>query len=219
MNARATVQAGSAGGSCPSIVAAALACADPQCDLRWIDIGCGRGELLRAVRDGHAPNSLIGVDVLPWLDDDLKSDVTLHIGPAEERLSKLAPADRVLLVETIEHLTAPWDVLCAAASLVAPGGRIVVTTPHIANLRHRVELAVRGSLTSFRSDNAPHLQPVLPHVTASMLSHSGLVDVRTSFAATDIIPFTGGRLWPRPIARRWPGLCSVSVVVSARRPL
>jgi hypothetical protein len=95
----------------------------------------------------------------------------------------------------------------------------VITTPHVANLRHRLELATRGNLTSFRAANTPHLQPILPHVTESSLKEAGLVDVTRSFAGPDVIPLTGGRVWPSSIASRWPGLCSVSVVVSACRPI
>lgn len=218
MTAPSSIQHASKGGSCLSIVAAALACARPAPGLAWIDIGCGTGMLLREVRDRYAPASLTGVDVLAWLEEDLMGDVRLFTGPAEAVLSEVHPADRVLLVETIEHLTAPWDVLAAAASLVAPGGRIVVTTPHVANLRHRLELAARGRLTSFRPDNAPHLQPALPHVTAGVLERAGLVDVQQSFAGPDIIPLTGGHFWPAAVVRRWPSLCSVSVVHTARRP-
>jgi len=218
MTALPANQCGSAGGSCPQIVTAALACANPAPGLAWIDIGCGTGQLLREVRDRHAPASLTGVDVLPWLDEDLIGDVRLLTGAAETLLTDLEPADRVLLVETIEHLTSPWDVLSAASALVAPGGWIVVTTPHVANLRHRLELAARGTLTSFRSDNTPHLQPALPHVIRGVLERAGLADIRVSFAGPDVIPLTGGRIWPAAVARRWPGLCSVSVMLAARRP-
>ena len=40
-----------------------------------------------------------------------------------------------MLVETIEHLQAPWSTLANAARAVAPGGWIVVSTPSLATLR------------------------------------------------------------------------------------
>jgi SAM-dependent methyltransferase len=33
------------------IVAGAIAAARPEPGLRWLDIGCGRGDLLRRIRD------------------------------------------------------------------------------------------------------------------------------------------------------------------------
>jgi 2-polyprenyl-3-methyl-5-hydroxy-6-metoxy-1,4-benzoquinol methylase len=98
----------------------------------------------------------------------------MEVGAAEERLPEIEAADRVLPVEVMEHLEAPWTVLRAAANRVKPGGVIVVTTPNVATLRHRLELMVRGEPTFFRSDNLPDLQPILPHVAERVLREEGL---------------------------------------------
>jgi precorrin-6B methylase 2 len=209
-------QRGSAGGSERGIQAAALAAAAPRPGLAWLDIGCGTGTLLREVRDRHRPARLTGVDVIDWLDDDLRRDVETVVGPAEEALAGLAAADRVLLIETIEHLEAPWSALRAAAQLVLPAGRIVVSTPTVANLRHRLELPIRGQLTYFRPDNLPHLTPALPHVIERILGEEGLTTTR-GLGGTDIIPFTGGRPWPPAVRRRAPALTAISVIVTGVR--
>ena len=101
------------------------------------------------------------------------------------------------MIEVIEHLDAPWAVLGAAARLVAPGGRIVVTTPSLATLRHRIELLVRGQLTAFRPDNLPHLTPALPHVIGRVLRDAGL-EIASGCAGVDVVPLSGGRPWPPP---------------------
>ena len=194
----------------------ALAAAHPELDLRWLDIGCGRGDLLRRIRDKWQPVDLQGVDPIAWLDIDLADDVTFH-RVAAEQVDDLHPADRVLLVEVIEHLEAPWSALRHAARLVAPGGRIVVSTPNLATLRHRLELGVRGRLTSFRPGYEPHLSPALPHVTTRILSEEGLYVEAPRFAAADVISLTKGRVWPESLRLRYPSLTSVSVIVSARR--
>jgi SAM-dependent methyltransferase len=124
--------------------------------------------------------------------------------------------DRLLLIETIEHLDAPWTVLRAAARLVAPGGRIVVSTPTVANLRHRLELPIRGQLTYFRPDNLPHQTPALAHVIERILDEEGVATTR-GYAGTDIVPFTGGRHWPRFLRGRAPALTASSVVVTGVR--
>ncbi len=199
-----------------AIIDSALSAADPQPGLRWLDIGCGRGELLRKVKERWRPAHLSGIDAIDWLDDDLRGDVEFAALPAE-RAAELPPADRVMLIEVIEHLDAPWSALRTAARLVAPGGRIVVSTPNVATLRHRLELAVRGRLTSFRPDNAPHTTPALPHVTARVLAEEGLSVEEPRFAGADVIPVSGGRLWPETLRARLPELGSVSVIVAARR--
>ena len=165
-------QIASGGTSMSQIVDTALAAAHPAPHLRWLDIGCGRGALLRRIRDEWEPAELLGIDPIDWLDDDLRADVTFDTIPAEQAVD-IAPVDRVLLIEVIEHLEGPWSALRQAARLVAPGGRIVVSTPNLARLRNRLELAVRGQFTSFRPDNQPHISPALPHVIARILARRG----------------------------------------------
>ena len=135
------------------------------------------------------------------------------VGPAEE--VELPAADRVLMVEVIEHLEAPWTVLRRAAATVRPGGTIVVTTPSVANLRSRLELLARGRLTSFRPDNAPHLGPALPHVIGRVLGEAGMrTEVR--YCGRDVVPKSGGRRWPGRAHALAPALTSVSVAVIGR---
>lgn len=210
-------QAASGGSSSSEILEAVLAAARPQRGLRWLDIGCGRGELLRAVKERWQPGELRGTDALDWLAEDLRGEVAFTLAPAEHS-EGLQPADRVLLVEVIEHLEAPWQVLRAAADLVLPGGRIVVSTPNLGTLRHRLELAARGTLTSFRPGYDPHLSPALPHVISRVLREQGLTPQAPLYAHADVIPLSGGRLWPEALRRRLPRLTSVSVIVAADRP-
>lgn len=200
------------------IIEEALQAAHPEPHLRWLDIGCGTGDLLRAVRDRWQPASLTGLDPISWLEDDLRDDVRFHAIAAEDA-GALEPADRVMLVEVIEHLEAPWSVLRTAAGLVAPGGWIVVSTPNLATLRNRLELAVRGQLTSFRPGYDPHISPALPHVIERVLSEEQLLPGVPRFAGTDVVSFAKGRAWPARVQQRFPELTSVSVIVSAQRPL
>lgn len=199
------------------ILDCALEAAEPRPGLRWLDIGCGRGDLLRRIRDQWRPQGLWGVDPIDWLAEDLRDDVTFQAVPVEDAVG-LPPVERVMMVEVIEHLEAPWTALRAAARLVAPGGRIVVTTPNLGRLRNRMELAVRGRMTSFRPDNEVHISPALPHVIARILLEEGLQPEPLRYAGADVISLTGGRTWPEALRRRVPELASVSAVTAAQRP-
>jgi SAM-dependent methyltransferase len=195
----------------------ALAAAEPENGLEWLDIGCGTGELLRVVRQAHAPGRLVATDIISWLAEDLADDVEMIVGPAETVLPGMDPVDRVLMVEVLEHLESPWTVLRIAAQLVRPGGRLVISTPNVASLRHRLELAARGQLTSFRPDNTPHLTPVLPHVVAHILVEEGL-QVNNGYCGIDLIPLTGGRRWGGALRRLAPNLTHRSILITADRP-
>jgi 2-polyprenyl-3-methyl-5-hydroxy-6-metoxy-1,4-benzoquinol methylase len=204
------------GGTSPAAIAqAALQAARPERGLRWLDIGCGEGQLLRLIGERWAPAELHGLDPIAWLAEDLRAEVSFQQEPAEQ--AQLPQVDRVMLIETIEHLEAPWTTLRNAARAVAPGGWIVVSTPNLATLRTRLELAVRGNLTSFRPDYEPHISPALPHVTARILNAEGLSAHPASYAEADVIPLTGGLTWPEPVRSRRPVLTSVSVIVAAQR--
>jgi 2-polyprenyl-3-methyl-5-hydroxy-6-metoxy-1,4-benzoquinol methylase len=209
-------QLDSSGSSVTEIIDGALEAARPAAGLRWLDIGCGRGDLLRKIRDEWEPAELWGIDPIDWLDDDLRQDVRFQVVAAEQA-NGLPVADRVTMVEVIEHLEAPWSTLRAAAKLLAPGGRLVVTTPNLATLRHRLELAVRGRLTSFRPDNQPHISPALPHVTTRILSEEELAIEPPRFAGADVISLTKGRVWPEWVRARYPLLTSVSIILAAQR--
>jgi SAM-dependent methyltransferase len=209
-------QIASDGASMESIVRTALAAARPEPRLRWLDIGCGRGDLLRKVRDEWEPASLSGIDPIDWLDEDLAADVSFHTMAAEDA-GRLPIADRVLLIEVIEHLEAPWSALRQAARLVAPGGRLVVSTPNLATLRNRLELALRGNLTSFRPDYEPHISPALPHVAGRILAEEQLSPEAPLYAGADVISLSKGRAWPETLRSRFPALTSVSVVIGASR--
>ena len=210
-------QVDSAGASMREILDAVLEAARPEPGLTWLDLGCGRGDLLRLIRDRWQPAGLHGIDPIDWLEPDLRADVEFHTVAAEQA-ERLPAVDRVLLVEVIEHLEAPWSTLRSAARLVKPGGRIVVSTPNLATLRGRLELSVRGNLTAFRPGYEPHVSPALPHVTERILTEEGLAVEPRRFAGADVISLTGGRVWPESMRRRYPRLASVSVLVGACRP-
>jgi 2-polyprenyl-3-methyl-5-hydroxy-6-metoxy-1,4-benzoquinol methylase len=138
--------------------------------------------------------------------------------PIRTGLPSIQPAERVVRIETLEHLEAQWLTLRLCARLVRRGGRLVVTTPNIASLRHRFELALRGGLTSFRPHELQHLTPALSHVIESMLNQEGMTVVARSYAGADVIPLSGGLIWPVRATRVAPRLLNISLMIAAVRP-
>jgi len=51
-------------------------------------------------------------------------------GAAPTALQARAPFEAILLLAVLEHVAEPAAVLSRAAALLAPGGRVIVTTPH-----------------------------------------------------------------------------------------
>jgi 2-polyprenyl-3-methyl-5-hydroxy-6-metoxy-1,4-benzoquinol methylase len=210
-------QQSSLGISSDEILEGALKLSRPVPGLSWLDIGCGTGDAVRRVLERARPHRMVATDLIDWLAADIRKSVDFVEGAAETVLPSLGKFDRVLMIEVLEHLDAPWTTLAQAARRVESGGCLVVTTPNIATARSSIELLVRGQLTAFRPDHPPHVTPVAPHVASRVLSEAGL-DVKLSYLKRDMIPAARGRLWPPAVTARMPRLTCASIALVGWRP-
>lgn len=90
--------------------------------------------------------------------------------------------DWVACVEGVEHLEAPGHFLRECARVLAPGGRLVVTTPNTLNLPSRLRALLTGFPSLMRPIMEPDPEPAHDHVTPlpypqlrGLLRRSGLV--------------------------------------------
>jgi len=89
----------------------------------WVDVGCGPGFLLCAVRDSGF--SAVGLDISPEAVayGRTKFDLDLRCGPAEALAQMRAGSAAVVsLVDTLFHLPDPRSVLALARRTLCPGG-------------------------------------------------------------------------------------------------
>jgi 2-polyprenyl-3-methyl-5-hydroxy-6-metoxy-1,4-benzoquinol methylase len=103
-----------------------------------LDVGCSAGALGRrlaeagAVVDGieHDPDA--AAEARRWYRE-------VHVGDVETMgISLGGPYDAVLCADVIEHLRAPEALLRCLRPLLAPNGRLVISTPNIANWSMRL---------------------------------------------------------------------------------
>jgi len=103
-----------------------------------LDFGAGVGGFCRLAREaGMSP-----VAVEP---NDLARQVVAQQGiPAYANLQCLLQSstkgtyDFIVLIEVLEHLPAPWDELRCLATLLAPDGKMFITTPNANGLHARI---------------------------------------------------------------------------------
>jgi len=164
-----------------------------------LDIGCGDGDFLRAMRrcGWHA----IGVE----LTDEKRNKLTalgIHaVGPNDFPKLKDESFDAVTLWHALEHLHQPLDVLRRVRRLLKPGGVCVIAVPNAGSPQ-----ATRDGAMWFGFDVPRHLWHFTPETLARFLAQSGL-SVR-EFRPNRIARFTISLLmmhiqrrkaWPRAV--------------------
>lgn len=97
---------------------------------RILDVGCGDGFHLRLLREfGNKTWILEGVDLdRRAIDAAERSDLNVHFGSVESLGLDAESYDLVFMIQTIEHVERPDEILAAVSNLVRPGGRIVIVT-------------------------------------------------------------------------------------------
>ena len=108
---------------------------------RVLDVGCSTGYLAQRLREQG--NTVVGIEVdaeaadraRRWCERVVVGDVETIELPFEP-----GSFDAVVAADVIEHLRAPERFLARARPLLRPGGRLVVSTPNVANWAMRLSL-------------------------------------------------------------------------------
>jgi SAM-dependent methyltransferase len=152
------------GGLGAAFVERVLGLADDLRIARALDVGCGNGELLRALSARVPQAALYGIDssasrvraTRARLDDR----ATVIAASAEERLPFAdAVFDVVFCTEVIEHVKAPVRCLAEIRRVLKPDGRLVLTVPNATGFApfHRLDRLVPGAW--LRSKLLPYEHP------------------------------------------------------------
>lgn len=97
---------------------------------RVLDIACGEGYGAAALQKAGAIH-VIGVDVSELACSHVRSKYGLdaRVGSAEQIPLSNGSVDIVVSFETIEHVSNPGRFLDECARVLAPGGRLIISTP------------------------------------------------------------------------------------------
>ncbi|HJR60728.1 MAG TPA: methyltransferase domain-containing protein [Vicinamibacterales bacterium] len=176
---------------------------------RILDVAAAQGNFSMALAE-------LGFDVT-W--NDLREDLAEYVQLKHERgRIQYVPGnvfdtefdtifDAVLLTEIIEHVAHPDRLLERTASLVRPGGYVIMTTPNGKYFRNRLpkfsectDPAIYESV-QFRPDADGHIFLLHPEEITPLAARAGLeVDALTLFTN----PLTQGHLKTEPLLRVLP---------------
>ena len=187
-------------------------------DVRVLDIGCSSGYLAR--RLVHQGCSVVGIEM-----DEEAAEVAravceeVLVGDVETMALPFQPAsfDVVLCGDTIEHLRGPRSVLENIRPLLRPDGRLILTTPNVANWAIRLGLLFgRWQYTDRGILDRTHLHLFTRRTLAEMLEAAGFRV--TSFDFTMPVPHVGSphiEGVAHSIGRLRPSLFAYQFVVAA----
>ena len=179
------------------------------------DIGCGRGDLAREVRDHFT--GLFGVDAVRY--DELPADVTFLRADLDGARLPLddQTMDVTAAVEVIEHLENPRAFVRELVRITRPGGWVVVTTPNQLSALSMLTLLVKGRFSAFQERDYPaHRTALLEIDLRRIAAECGLEDVALAYSHHGRAPLTA-RHYPSAIARRFPRWCSDNLAMIGRR--
>jgi len=111
---------------------------------RVLDIACGRGVLLEAIRDALPSAECTGCDISTVaLEHTASIGFVTAVANVEQGLPFDDEAfDVVIFGEVIEHLVDPDAALQHVSRVLARGGKLIVTTPNLASWFNRLLLLV-----------------------------------------------------------------------------
>jgi len=105
-------------------------CADLPADARILDVGCGDGFHLKLLTQyGEKGWTLEGVD----LDERAvrmaeRANLKVHLGSIEDLHLPEDSFDLAFMIQTVEHLEKPVEILSAVKNILKRGGRLVIVT-------------------------------------------------------------------------------------------
>jgi 2-polyprenyl-3-methyl-5-hydroxy-6-metoxy-1,4-benzoquinol methylase len=145
---------------------------------RVLDVGCGDGKTLAIMRD-------LGWQVF-GVEPDLEAaraarkayGIEVFAGDLDAANLESESFDAVLLHHVIEHVQDPQALLVQCRRLLRKGGRLVIMTPNLAGLGHRV-----FGRAWFALDPPRHLVLFTSGALKQMAQRSGLRVVKTKTSA------------------------------------
>lgn len=110
---------------------------------RFLDIGCGDGQLTASAGEAVSADEIHGVDLNPEMIQLAQEKGVLAVRADLDREPLPYPSnffDLALASEVIEHIYDPGSLLAEVRRVLVPGGKFIVTTPNLASWHNRLAL-------------------------------------------------------------------------------
>jgi SAM-dependent methyltransferase len=127
----------------PSIYEIILNALIPIQGARVLDIPCGSGGFAEHLATKGA--ECVAVDIVPTYEHRpmVVADMNLPLPFVDESF------DMVISIEGIEHIHSAFHLLQECYRILKSGGKLILSTPNIQNIRSRIKFMLRGTLYWF----------------------------------------------------------------------
>ncbi len=109
----------------------------PAKDSRFLEIGFGSGKVLKVMSDAGWDAEGVDTDALS-VDEARKNGLKASKGTLEGQKYPDNSFDVISMSHVIEHVSAPVALLQECRRILKPGGRLVIATPNLQSLGHRL---------------------------------------------------------------------------------
>lgn len=120
----------------------------PELNGSVLEIGCGRGHTLMALKQNGRARRTVGVELVEMARTEAEvAGVDRYVvGNIETETLDLGdePYDVVICADVLEHLRDPWQVVAALTARLRPGGMFVASVPNVREVRTMVNVLLRG---------------------------------------------------------------------------
>jgi 2-polyprenyl-3-methyl-5-hydroxy-6-metoxy-1,4-benzoquinol methylase len=179
------------------------------------DIGCGTGDLTRALNGRFGAITSVDAvryDGLPPHVTFLQADLDKLPLPIADRSVDVAAA-----VEVIEHLENPRAFVRELVRITRPGGWVVLTTPNQLSALSLLTLVVKGRFSAFQERDYPaHRTALLEIDLRRIAAECGLEHVEVAYSRWGRVPLTPWH-YPTPVAAVAPRRLSDNLALIGRR--
>jgi SAM-dependent methyltransferase len=142
-----------------------------------LEVGAGIGATTAWLRARYGGCRTVALEGNPTAEAELRVNVDdVHIVDLNNPLPNVGAPDLVLLLDVLEHLANPWDVLQRVVAVAAPNATVIVSLPNIAHLSVSLPLLLRGKF-EYRDAgimDRTHLRFFVRESTVALLNSAGL---------------------------------------------
>jgi 2-polyprenyl-3-methyl-5-hydroxy-6-metoxy-1,4-benzoquinol methylase len=160
----------------------------------FLDIGCGNGATLKVTKENNPEIELWGVEYMPEQAEKVKSITkNILVGAIEDNIKNLPDNyfDVITMLDVIEHLTYPEEVLKSLKSKLTKDGVLVSSIPNVRFVKNLYKLLVlkdwkyeeSGILdyTHMRFFTSKSIIRMYKKLDFEILKHQGVIPLRRDF--------------------------------------